>query len=152
MPSRDSKLTARMSTRMSAEITVTAWTSPTSSMPVKPDADFKLCRGFACPIRLHHTVSVAGEEVGGVGAVAAVDFNTTADGDESEHVVTGNGVAASGEPIVQCLLRVANQQHVTSPSFSGHGCCRLGVVGSATSLTAAARAHGPIPVCRISST
>ena len=75
----------------------------------KPNAYFELRDCLARPIRFHHAVGVAGKEVRGVGAVAAVDFDSTADGDEPKDVVTGNRIAARGEAVVEGLLRVANQ-------------------------------------------
>ena len=120
MPSRVSKLMARMSTRMSAEMTlVTAFTRPTSSMPLNvSDAHLKLRGRFARPVCLHHAVSVVvtRQKVGGVGAVPTVDLDAAADRDEPKHVVPRNGVAACGQSVVEFLFGISNQQDITGLS------------------------------------
>lgn len=77
------------------------------------EADLELFGGARRPLGLHRAVGVLGKEVGGVGAVLAVDLDAAAHHHKPKHLVAGDGVAATREAVIDFLETLANEEHVS---------------------------------------
>lgn len=74
--------------------------------------DEKLAAGLACPSGADDAVGVAAPEVVQVFAVGAVDLDGAVAGDEALDAVPEDGVAALGEPVVDALDVLTDDQDV----------------------------------------
>jgi hypothetical protein len=67
------------------------------------EGDAILRSPFPTPPGLHHPIAIATAQLRGVRAVLTMDLDTTVDRDESEDGVTIDGLAATGQLIVEAL-------------------------------------------------
>ena len=71
-------------------------------------------RALAAPSCLYDAVAEALAQFGGVGAVAAVDLDASAGGDESKHLVALDGLAAFCQLEVDALEVLVYHEHVVA--------------------------------------